>query len=560
MPLNSSRSALLALLFCSTLLAWPAMAAPTANQLSLCSSPRQATQTWIENLQSDSFDPNASITCFDFSAGPKSNDEQVQVARDLLAVLDGQGKLVDYTRIPTAVDYQDPATELHVYTLFPASLPDIRFERVGDAWLLSLHTVQARDALFRATYKIPLDRLAQRLPPALHGTVMGIESWRLVGLVVVILLAFILGKLAEWILVAALRKTFRRFLGVWNERFEQRLLRRANLLFTASIASILLPSLGLGVHFNQILMIAMKLVISVAGVLIITGLIDLIFDSWNKIAGDTDTKMDDQLIPLLRRAAKSIAYVVGFLFILQNMDVDVGSLLAGLGIGGLAFALAAKDTLANLFGSLTIFTDRPFQIGDYVVVAGVEGSIEEVGFRSTRVRTGDDSVITIPNNAIANSTIDNLGRRRCRRYKTMLGLSYDSSPEQIEAFVEGVRASILASPITQKHRFDVGLHSFGPSELNIFVSLYFDTSSFADDLKGRHNLHLEWLRLADSLGTSFAFPTQTLHVETLGPEGRAALPHAPDSFQDVIRSFGPGGSAAQPETPPFTDEFWPREE
>jgi MscS family membrane protein len=239
------------------------------------------------------------------------------------------------------------------------------------------------------------------------------------------------------------------------------------------------------------------------------------------------------------------------------MDVDVGSLLAGLGIGGLAFALAAKDTLANLFGSLTIFTDRPFQIGDYVVVAGVEGSIEEVGFRSTRVRTGADSVVTIPNSAIANSTIDNLGRRRCRRYRTQLGLTYDASPDQIEAFVEGIRASILSSPFTQKHRFDVGLHSFGPSELNIFVNLYFDVAGFSDELKGRHHIHLEWLRLAKRLGVGFAFPTQTLHLDTMGPQGRAPQPAAPSSYADVVRSFGPGGSGGTPETPAFTAEFWP---
>jgi len=530
--------------------------AQESNQSARCANPRLAVQTWVENLQPATFDGAAAATCFDFSEGPTESEAQLQVARDLLSVLDGQGKYIIYNKIPVDPDHLDATSKLPSYTLFP-TLPDVVLEKVGDVWLMSARSVQASEGLFRSTFTIPLDRVAQRLPPTFQDRVLGIEIWRLLGLALVVALAFILGKILELIFVGILRRSFQRFLGAWNQEFEQLLLRRVNLLFTAGIASVLLPNLGLPVRMNQALLIATKLLISIGAVLIITALLDLIFDSWGRKADDTDTKMDDQLIPLLRRAAKSIVYVVGFLFILQNMDVDVGSLLAGLGIGGLAFALAAKDTLANLFGSLTIFTDRPFQIGDYVVVAGVEGSIEEVGFRSTRVRTAADSVVTIPNSSIANSTIDNLGQRRCRRYKTYLGLTYDATPEQIEAFVEGIRASILASPFTQKHRFDAALHSFGPSELNVFVNLYFDTQSFAEELKGRHNLHLEWLRLADQLGVGFAFPTQTLHLDTMGPQGRAALPEAPEAFAEVVRGFGPGGSRATPETPAFTEEFWP---
>jgi len=540
-----------------SLLSLPASSARAADSSALCATPRAAVQTWIEHLQPNQFDASIATTCFDFSEGPVSAEARIQVARDLLSVLDGQGKFVVYNKIPVDADYKDPLSQRAAYPMFPATLPDILLERVNGLWLLSARTVRATDGLFRSTFKIPLDRFARRLPSSLQERVLTVEVWRLVGLALVILCAFILGKLLELLFVGLLRRSFKRLLGVWNNEFEQQLLRRVNLLFTAGIASVLLPNLGLPVRMNQALLIVTQLVISVAAVLIVTAILDLVFDSWGKLAGDTETKMDDQLIPLLRRAAKAIVYVVGFLFILQNMDVDVGSLLAGLGIGGLAFALAAKDTLANLFGSLTIFTDRPFQIGDYVVVAGVEGSIEEVGFRSTRVRTGADSVVTIPNSAIANSTIDNLGRRRWRRYKTMLGLTYDASPDQVEAFVEGVRASILASPFTQKHRFDVALHSFGPSELNIFVNVYFDASTFADELEGRHHIHLEWLRLAEGLGVGFAFPTQTLHVDTLGPQGRTAQPAAPDSLAEVVRSFGPGGASATPQTPVFTEGFWP---
>ena len=554
-----SHRALLLTLFVLALALTPLTAAASAQSNNLCSSPRVAVQTWIDHLQQDNFRPNESIRCFDFRAGPSDKGDQETVARNLLAVLDGQGKFVVYNRIPLKSDYVDPASKLPRYVLFPGTLPELYVERSGQRWLISAETVASTDSLFRSTFNIPLERWARSLPLSLQHEVLGVATWKLIGLVLIVLLSSLLGKLLEFLFIGGARSLIQRLLGSWDGAFERQLLRRVNLLFTAIIATWLVPNLALPVRFNQALLLAAKLVLSIASVLIVTALIDLAFNSWQRLADNTDTKMDDQLIPLLRRAAKTIAYIVGFLFVLQNMDIDVGSLLAGLGIGGLAFALAAKDTLANLFGSLTIFTDRPFQIGDYVSVAGVEGSVEEVGFRSTRVRTATDSVVTIPNNSIANSTIDNLGKRRCRRYKTNLGLSYDASPEQIEAFVEGLRASILASPYTQKHRFNVGLHSFGASELLIFVNLYFDTADFAEELEGRHHLHLEWLRLADRIGVSFAFPTQTIHVDTLGPQGRAPLPAQPESFASVVRSFGPGGELSTPKTPEFTEEFWPED-
>jgi small-conductance mechanosensitive channel len=126
--------------------------------------------------------------------------------------------------------------------------------------------------------------------------------------------------------------------------------------------------------------------------------------------------------------------VAGALFSLQNFDVDVGSVLAGLGIGGLAVALAAKDTIANFFGSVMIFVDQPFQVGDAIVVKGVEGTVEEVGFRSTRIRTPHNSQVSVPNAAFTEVEIDNYGRRRFRRVAATLALTYDTTPEQVQAF------------------------------------------------------------------------------------------------------------------------------
>jgi MscS family membrane protein len=269
-------------------------------------------------------------------------------------------------------------------------------------------------------------------------------------------------------------------------------------------------------------------------------------------AAETDTKLDDQLVPLVRKSMKIFVAVGGVLFVLQNLQVDVGSLLTGLGIGGLAFALAAKETLANFFGSVMIFVDRPFQIGDWIVVGGSEGIVEEVGFRSTRIRTFYNSLITVPNATFTDAQIDNYGQREYRRTFTTLNLTYDTTPEQMQAFCEGIRAIIVANSHTRKDYYEVHMSAFGAHSLDVMVYFFFKVSSWTQELEERHNVYLEIMRLARELGVEFAFPTQTLHLDAVAEPGRARrvspakeLPQ----LAEVVQGFGPSGKYARPAGP-----------
>ena len=230
-------------------------------------------------------------------------------------------------------------------------------------------------------------------------------------------------------------------------------------------------------------------------------------------ATQTESTLDDQLIPFIEKALKLTIILLGFLIVLQNMGVNVFSLLAGLGLGGLAFALAAKDTAANLFGSIMILVDRPFAIGDWVVIGSVEGTVEEIGFRSTRVRTFYNSLITVPNAEVANSEIDNLGVRQYRRTKTTLGLTYDTPRDKMETFIEGVRKIIAENSITRKDYYHVYFSGYGDSSLNILVYFFLVTSDWTEELKARQDIYLKIYELAESVGVEFAFPTQTLHIQ-----------------------------------------------
>ena len=299
---------------------------------------------------------------------------------------------------------------------------------------------------------------------------------------------------------------------------------------------------------SRVILVATQALAAYSIVWLAYRLIDVLIDWLDSKAAETETKLDDQLIPLLRKTLKVFTAVIGTIFILQNFNVDVGSLLAGLGLGGLAFALAAKDTVANFFGSLVIFIDKPFQIGDWVVIGGVEGVVEEVGFRTTKVRTFYNSLVTVPNAQMTNVSIDNYGMRQYRRYKTNLGLTYDTPPEKVQAFCEGVRAIIAGLPGMRKDYYLVEFREFGATSLDIFLYCFMEVPDWNAELRTRTNLNLEIMRLAENLGVSFAFPTQTIHVETMARESDIPQPKSLTTEQlvQVINDFGPGGTLARP--------------
>jgi len=179
----------------------------------------------------------------------------------------------------------------------------------------------------------------------------------------------------------------------------------------------------------------------------------------------------------------------------------------------LAFALAAKDLLGNFFGSLTVLLDRPFHIGDWVIIGDVEGSVEQVGFRSTRIRTFYNSLITLPNALLTTTKIDNMGARRYRRMKTMLGLTYDTPPEKIDAFCEGIRSLIQLHPYMRKDYYQVYFNQYSAASLDILVYVFWETPDWNTELRERHRFLLDVLRLAKQLDVEFAYPTQTLYLK-----------------------------------------------
>ena len=217
----------------------------------------------------------------------------------------------------------------------------------------------------------------------------------------------------------------------------------------------------------------------------------------------------------------------------EVFHLPVKTLLTSLGIGGLAIGFAARETLQNFFGSITVLIDRPFHIGDWVKIGDVEGTVETVGFRSTRVRTFYNSLITVPNGSLLTATVDNMGARRYRRIKAMLSLTYDTPPEKIDAFCEGIRELILRHPYTRKDYYHVYFNQFADASLNVLLYCFHETPDWGTELRERHRLFNDILHLARRLGVEFAFPTQTIHL------------HQEPTPSPGETTFSPGGDPAK---------------
>ncbi|OUR97260.1 hypothetical protein A9Q84_13115 [Halobacteriovorax marinus] len=333
-----------------------------------------------------------------------------------------------------------------------------------------------------------------------------------IALILVVFLGHIFERLIRTLLLKRVKKVFAKQNIAFKQKTD-RLFSPQGIFFFSAFWIFSLPILDLPDNILSLLLRVGYVAFTVAAVFTTSQMADVICQFLEKKALESENKFDDVLIPLVRKSAKFIIFCIGLIFIGDSLTLDMKNILAGLGIGGIAFALAAKDTISNIFGSLTVLLDRPFTIGDWVVIdSKTEGTVVEVGLRSTRIKTFYDSIISVPNGTLINATIDNLGKRTYRRYSTKLGVQYDTPVEKIEALCEGIRQLIISHKWTRKDYFHVYFNSMSDSSLDIMVYLFWKVPDWSAELQERHRLLIDILRLANELGVEFAFPTQTLHM------------------------------------------------
>jgi len=360
-------------------------------------------------------------------------------------------------------------------------------------------------------YESIADWIQAHMPPVMRGRALMLEWWQWAGLGVLLLVGTILNWVVLWATLFLLLRFLKRR-GVEVERLVMaRSLRPFGFLFMSAFWWVAVAWLGLPEGVEYVVVTAVRTVAALAGVCGAYRVVDVISSALEKRAVTTESKFDDLLVPLVRKSAKVFVVAFGFVFVADTLEFSISSLLAGLGLGGLAFALAAQDTVKNFFGSLTVVLDRPFEVGDWVVVeGGTEGMVEEVGFRSTRIRTFHNSVISIPNAKLLTATVDNMGARRYRRWYSTLLVSYDTPPDALEALCEGIRELVRRHPDTRKDYYQIWANGLGGSGIEVLLYVFFECPDWGRELEDRHRLILDILRLARRLEVKVAYPTHTV--------------------------------------------------
>jgi MscS family membrane protein len=226
-------------------------------------------------------------------------------------------------------------------------------------------------------------------------------------------------------------------------------------------------------------------------------------------------KIDKILVPFFSKLVRFLIWAMAVVLIAHEWDYDVNGFIAGLGLGGLAFALAAKDALANIFGGIVIIMEKPFSIGDWVQVSNVEGIVEEISFRSTRFRTFDQTVVTVPNSTLANQAITNCSRMGKRRVNFHIGIEYATPREKIEKCVLEIRAILHKHPDVNPEGILVNLENFGESSLDILIYYFTNSTDRGKYLAVKEDINFEILGILEKENVSMAFPSRTIYIDNV---------------------------------------------
>ncbi len=344
-------------------------------------------------------------------------------------------------------------------------------------------------------------------------SVGGNDLWRIGALFVIIVLAFGIGKFARHLILTAAAR--------WEN--QQRQVLAVTLRAIAKSIGFIGVAVGLRIGLNVLILNTQvgNLFTTITDILVVVALfwtlyclVDVIDFCLMRTASRTPSKLDDMLVPIVRTSLHITIAIMALLQICTILsDKPVTSLLAGLGVGGLAVALAAQDTLKNFFGSIAIFADKPFEMGDRIVVDGHDGPVEQVGFRSTRVRTLTGNLVTIPNSEMASKTILNIGKRPHIRHLGYITITYDTPPEKVERAVAIIK-ELLNNHEGMQPDFPprVYFHEFSASSLNIIMLYWYHPPKYWDYMVFNERLNMDILRRFNQEGISFAFPTQTIHL------------------------------------------------
>jgi len=340
----------------------------------------------------------------------------------------------------------------------------------------------------------------------------GIPLWQYIASLIYIFLAFYISKSLDFLTRVWLKK--------WTAKTRTQLDDLVLDLLNGPIkvvSFVIFLNIGLGVFawpdlITRILDKGLKIVIAATVTYTVLKLIDLVMGYWRQRSViEADRAFDEQLYPIIRKSLKMFVVVVAVLLTSQNLGFNITAALAGLSVGGLALGLAAQDTVANLFGAVAIFIDKPFRMGDRITLENIDGVVETIGLRSTRIRNLDGHLITVPNKTMGNATITNITLRPNIKTVMNIGITYDTSADQLKHALQILEEIYRGHSMTSD--VWISFDKFADSSLNILVIHWWNSTDYKAYLAGMQDMNLAIKKRFDQERIGFAFPTQTLYVK-----------------------------------------------
>ena len=460
-------------------------------------TPFNTVQTHLYFLQEGHYRPEFAIRAF----GPETSLREARLmATQLKEIFDGKGLYVNTSLIPTDPDYKD-STKNNRYFLFPSKLPQVYLEKRNGQWYYSLRTLAEIGDLHHKVYPFGSTWLLEHLPSLGSSEFLGLKLWQFLGILLFILsgvMLFLLFNLfIRWLVRVIAHSRFGA--SVSNLSVIPKIARQLSWYLVFTVVILYLPVLQLPTQIAYYLLQGLEATRMIIGILFILRAVELLLAVVRRFTKQTESSLDEQLVPIIGHILNTGIVVIGTLRVLYLLDVNVAALVAGISIGGLALALAAQDTVKNLLGSIMIFADRPFQIGDTIQSGEINGIVEEVGFRSTRIRTSETSLISVPNGKVSDLTINNMGVRTARRFRTEILVDNDTPIAAIEAFIERLRQLYTLHPNTASETTEVFVNELRDGAHAIVCQALLNVPTSPEENKTRHELLIETLRSAEQL-------------------------------------------------------------
>lgn len=356
------------------------------------------------------------------------------------------------------------------------------------------------------------------LQQLIDQTILGISLLRFISAFAVIFVTLILKRVIAHIFTKVIFKAAQKTSGQMDNVLSKNLNKPAEFLvlvigFYLAVEILQLPQQP--TDLNHLARNAIQILLTFNLAWFCYNMVSLLEHWMGHWAGKTESTLDDHLVPFIRKTLRVFIVILAILMLVQKLGYPISGLLTSLGIGGLAVALAAKDSLSNIFGSIMILLDRPFTIGDWIKAGDMEGTVEEIGFRSTRIRTFAKTLITVPNSVLMNLSIDNFSQMPKRRIKLNIGVTYDTKPAQLRQAVSDIKRVLREHPAIHQEFSLVNFTDFGASSLDIMVYCFTTSTVWGEYLDAREDICLKIMETLENIGLEIAYPSQTLYLHDL---------------------------------------------